>query len=107
MGNTFTNPLFTLWPTVETGLTIDLEKFGITAHQANVTFQSLWLKSGDMVAGATSQLWDEVPDQSWTNSIMPVTSCLGATGVLLWMANKPTQATLRCRHRRLQRQRPT
>merc|ERR1711981_1156402 len=91
--NTFTSLLFTLWLTVETGPTTEPVKFGITAHQANATFQSLWPKSGDMVAGATSQLWDEVPDQFWTNSIMLATFCPGVTGAPLWMVSMLTQAT--------------
>merc|ERR1711881_302981 len=91
--NISTNPSSTTWPTVASGPMTTLVKCGTTAHQANVTSRSLWLKSGDTVAGATSQLWDEVPDQSWTNSIMPVTSCPGVTGALLWMVNKPTQPT--------------
>merc|ERR1712151_1100814 len=81
--NTSTNPLSTLWPTVVSEPTTTEVKFGITAHQANVTFQSLWPKSGDMVAGAISQLLDEVPAQFWTNSIMPVTFCLDVTGAPL------------------------
>merc|ERR1712117_133204 len=89
--NTSTNPLSTLWPTVVSELTMIPEKFGITAHQANATFQSLWPKSGATVAGATSQLLDEVLDQFWTNSIMLATFCPDVTGAPLWMVNKPTQ----------------
>merc|ERR1711972_301830 len=91
MGNTSTNQLSTLWPTVVSEPTTIPDKFGIIAHQANAMSQSLWPKSGDMVAGATSQLLDEVPDQFLMNLITPVTICPGATGAPLWMVNKLTQ----------------
>merc|ERR1711865_610603 len=77
----------------ESGPTTTTERFGTTAHQVNVTFQSLWLKSGDTVAGATFQLWAEDPDQFWTNLTTLATFCLDVTGAPLWMVNKPSQAT--------------
>merc|ERR1712127_1179205 len=91
--STSTSLLSTNSPTVESGPTTTEEKCGTTAHQANVTFQSLWLKSGDTVAGATSQPWAEDPDQFWTNLTTLATFCLDVTGAPLWMVNKPSQAT--------------
>merc|ERR1712203_580646 len=70
-----------------------MEKFGITAHQASVTSQSLSLKSGATVAGATSQLWAEDPDQFWMSSTTLATFYPGITDAPLWTVNKLSQAT--------------
>merc|ERR1712127_1004364 len=91
--STSTSLLSTNSPTVEFELMTIPVKCGTTAHQVNVTSQSLWLKSGDTVSGATSQLWAEDPDQFWTNLTTLATFCLDATGAPLWMVNKPSQAT--------------